>query len=95
MPESAARWLATVALALLFATLVIFALASVPDGDPALRLLGQSQWAADVRAMSHDIDQRLPFLIRYLIWLNRLQRYMRARLHSSVPVRLASHPPAA
>jgi ABC-type dipeptide/oligopeptide/nickel transport system permease component len=82
MPEFATRGLAAVVLALLFATLVIFALCSVPDGDPALRLLGQSQWASDARAMSRDIDQRLPFLIRYLIWLNRLRRYAQAKLHS-------------
>ena len=77
MPESAARWLATIVLATLFASLVIFAVSSVPDGDPALRLLGQSQWAAAVRSMSRELDPRLPFLVRYVIWLNRVQRYLR------------------
>lgn len=79
MPEFAARWFATIVLATLFAGLVIFAVGSVPDGDPALRLLGQSRWAADLRTMSRELDPRLPFLVRYVIWLNRVQRYLRAR----------------
>ena len=79
MPESAARWLATIVLATLFTGLVVFTVSSVPDGDPALRLLGQSQWAADVRMMSRDLDPRLPFMVRYAIWLNRVQRYLRSR----------------
>lgn len=78
MPEFAARWLATIVLVTLFTGLVIFAVGSVPDGDPALRLLGQSRWAADLRRMSRDLDPRLPFLIRYVIWLNRVQRYLRS-----------------
>lgn len=78
MPEFAARWFATIVLATLFTGLVIFAVGSVPDGDPALRLLGQSRWAADLRTMSRELDPRLPFLVRYVIWLNRVQRYLRA-----------------
>ncbi len=78
MPEFATRSLATIVLVTLFTGLVIFAVSSVPDGDPALRLLGQGRWAADLRTMSRDLDPRLPFLVRYVIWLNRVQRYLRA-----------------
>jgi len=68
----------TIVLATLFAGLVVCPVRGVPDGDPALRLLGQSQLAADVRMMSRDLDPRLPFMVRYMIWLNRVQRYLRS-----------------
>ena len=90
MTKYIARALVMSILALLIAGALLFAMTSLPDGDRALRLLGHSAWVEDLRAMSSDLDPRLPFLPRYLIWLNRAARYARQRAHSSITTDLAA-----
>ena len=84
MTKYIARALVICVLALLIASAFLFAMTSLPDGDNALRLLGHGAWVEDLRSMSRDLDPRLPFLPRYLIWLNRAARYARQRAGSSI-----------
>ncbi len=62
---------------LLFVSMVIFALLGIPEGDPAQRILGDAQWVKDLRGLHRDVEGR-PFVVRYVLWLQRVWRYLLA-----------------
>ena len=56
-------------------TMVVFALISLPEGDPAQEfLLGNHPWVYDAKSLNRTIDTTQHAAIRYLIWLGRVTR---------------------
>ena len=89
--HSFVRALVVIVAFLLVASMVVYALISLPEGDPALALLGHRPWAEDLRALNRDLGDR-PVVTRYLIWLSRvINKYVRRS--SSTEGALALHLP--
>jgi ABC-type dipeptide/oligopeptide/nickel transport system permease component len=58
-------------------SMVVFALISLPEGDPALAFLGDQAWVQEAKALNRGIDPSRPAPIRYAIWLGRVLRRLR------------------
>lgn len=71
------RW-AVISLAVLFlVSIAIFALLGIPEGDPAVRILGDAPWVKDLRELHRDLQDR-SFVVGYVLWLGRVWRYLLA-----------------
>lgn len=68
------RTLALAVTGLLVVTMVLYAFVHLPEGDPALELIGDPPWLHDLRALDADLAGR-PLVVRYFIWLWRVVRY--------------------
>ncbi|MDQ7858500.1 MAG: hypothetical protein QN174_03130 [Armatimonadota bacterium] len=75
MPMAAVwRTLALAVTGLLIVTMVLYAFVHLPEGDPALALIGDPPWLDDLRALDADLAGR-PLVMRYFVWLWRVLRY--------------------
>jgi ABC-type dipeptide/oligopeptide/nickel transport system permease component len=71
--HSIARITVGVAAVYVVVTMVVFALISLPEGDPAqVFLLGDHAWVTEAKTLNRGIDVRQHAAIRYLIWLGRV-----------------------
>jgi ABC-type dipeptide/oligopeptide/nickel transport system permease component len=69
------RVLALALTGLLIVSMVVYAFVHLPEGDPALELIGDPPWLDDLRALDSDLADR-PLVVRYFIWLRRVVRYV-------------------
>jgi hypothetical protein len=73
--QSVARIFTAVIAVYIVATMLVFALLSLPDGDPAQDfLLGNRAWVREAKYLNRTIDPRLNGAVRYAIWLGRVTR---------------------
>jgi ABC-type dipeptide/oligopeptide/nickel transport system permease component len=73
--QSVARIIVGILAVYVVVTMMIFALVSLPEGDPAqVFLLGDHPWVHEAKALNRNIDTKQHAAIRYLIWLGRVTR---------------------
>jgi ABC-type dipeptide/oligopeptide/nickel transport system permease component len=71
-------------------TMMVFALISLPEGDPAqVFVLGDHLWVREAKTIHRGIDARQHAAVRYLIWLGRVTR---ALLGAAAPTAYAPAP---
>ena len=86
--QSLARVIVGILAIYIVVTMVVFALISLPEGDPAqVFLLGDHPWVADAKALNRGIDTKRHAAMRYLIWLGRVTRSL---IHAGSPMAAAS-----
>lgn len=72
-------------------TMVVFALISLPDGDPAQEfLLGNHPWVHEAKALNRTIDTRRHPALRYLVWLGRVTRSLLSAASPAARLHIAS-----
>jgi ABC-type dipeptide/oligopeptide/nickel transport system permease component len=91
--HSIARIIVGVLAIYVIVTMVVFALISLPEGDPAqVFLLGNHAWVHEAKALNRGIDMSQHAAIRYAIWLGRVTRSLLGTYtpaaHGSVAVQL-------